>query len=316
MEILLRMNTTLSYSAVSKYLSCPYEYFLYYIEKLRPTALHSSLYFGKSVDSALTLLLTTRDIGKAKKHFNDIFLLDETISYVPEDIDNDLLTQEEYESHPEYYSLKKKGIVLIDSFNEEIMPRIKKVISTQETVILESDSGDRFKAISDLICEWEDGSTILFDIKTSIMPYEDDSVKKSIQLALYDNIFKNKYNVEKIGFLVLRKILKKNRTKVCQECGYVGTGGRHATCPNKRNNGRCDGQWNETVRPEAYIQILIDDPNVLLEKNILETVDKVNVNIKEGDFYKNLTHCKRGKNRYCDYYKVCYENSEAGLVKK
>ena len=305
----------LSFTALSKYLSCPEEYNLYYNERIRLDQIGSPLYFGKAVDNALNTLLLTRDITKAKELFNTLFIDDKDVVYSEMDVDAEIITQEQYEQSPAYYSMKEVGNIILDSYNKEVMPKIKKVMAIQEETIITSVDGDKLKILPDLVCEWEDGTIILFDNKTSSLPYDNDSADKSIQLSLYYEILKDKYSLQKLGFIVMRKNLKKNRIKICSECGYDGSGARHSTCPNKKNNGRCGGIWNETIQPEAYIQIIINEPNQVFINNILDTTDKVNHNIKSKNFYKNLGACKRGK-RLCDYYNLCHNNSMQGLNKK
>jgi len=196
-----------------------------------------------------------------------------------------------------------------------VLPRITKVVALQERVTITNDKGQTMPIIADLVCEWEDGRTILFDLKTSIIEYERDSASKSSQLSLYYHFLKQKYNIDAIGFIVARKLLKKNRVKVCSVCSYDGSGANHRTCPAKRNNGRCEGEWIQTIRPEAYIQIIINEPNHHFIDLMLDSTDKVSDNIQNKNFYRNLNSCKRGK-RVCDYYSYCHRNSMDGLVKK
>lgn len=309
-------NDVISFTAVNKYLSCPREYYLYYQERIRPSFLSSAFYFGKAVDEALGVLLTTRNLDQAKEKFNNIFIINEEIEWVEDDLDGELLTVEEFESeHSYYYSMKKKGLIILESFQDQIMPRIKNVIATQTNVVAQNEQGDKLRIVPDLIVEWETGETILFDIKTSAKFYEEDAARKSIQLHLYNMFLQEKYSINSIGFLVCQKSLKKNRVKICSLCGFNGTGGRHTTCPNKRNGERCGGKWNETIAPEAYIQVIISKPSKAFTQMVVDNLDAINYNIQHNVFYQNLNNCKRGK-RKCDYYDLCHNGSMEGLTRK
>jgi len=304
----------ISFTAISKYLNCPEEYNLYYNEKLRPNQINSALYFGSAIDRAFSTLLTTRNLDKTLITFNTVFVNDVNILYNETDEDPELLTKDQLAS-PGYYSMKEKGTVILTTLYNEVLPRIKKVIALQERITITNDNGESLPIIADLVCEWEDGSIILFDLKTSIIQYEKDSARKSMQLSLYYHFLKQKYNISTIGFIVARKILKKNRIKTCSECGFDGSGGNHRTCPQKRNNERCNAEWIQTIRPEAYLQIIINEPNEHFINLMLDTTDKVSDNIQKKNYFKNLTACKRGK-RVCDYYGLCHNNDMSGLVKK
>lgn len=308
------MASPLSFSAINKYLSCPEEYNLYYNERLRPGQISSAFWFGGAVDKAFSVMLTTKNLDKTLQAFNSIFTNDASISYNENDVDEDLITSEQ-QAAAGYYSLKVKGEVILTTLFEEVLPRIKKVVALQERVTITNDKGQTMPIIADLVCEWEDGRTILFDLKTSIIEYEKDSASNSSQLSLYYHFLKQKYNIDAIGFIVARKLLKKNRIKVCSECSYDGSGANHRTCPNKRSNGRCNAKWIQTIRPEAYIQIIINQPNEHFINIMLDSTDKVSDNIQNGNFYKNLTKCKRGKYK-CDYFDYCHNNSMNGLIKK
>lgn len=304
----------LSFTSISKYLSCPEEYNLYYNEKIRPEQINSAMYFGGAIDKAFTTLITTKNLKKTLKTFEDVFVNDPLIVYHENDLDEELITKEE-KNAAEYYSLKAKGATILTSLHQEIIPRIKKVYALQERITITNELGDSLPIIADLVCEWEDGRVILFDLKTSIIEYEHDSARKSQQLSLYYHFLKDRYPITHLGFIVARKTLKKNRIKMCSECSFDGTGGSHRTCPNKRNGGRCRAQWTVTIRPEAYIQVIINSPNEQFVQMMLDTTDKISDNIKKNNYYRNLSSCKRGK-RVCDYYNLCHNNDMTGLKRK
>ena len=48
-----------------------------------------------------------------------------------------------------------------------------------------------------------------------------------------------------------------NREKVCSVCSFESSS-THKTCNNTVDGKRCGGVWNETVKPEAVTQLIID----------------------------------------------------------
>ena len=100
----------LSHSAVNKYLVCPKEYQLHYIEKLRSKNQSSALLYGSAIDAALEELVKSRDINNSLSVFNYNWQVQEinkiltelrlltTINYSSRDIDLDLLESEDFVS--------------------------------------------------------------------------------------------------------------------------------------------------------------------------------------------------------------------------
>jgi PD-(D/E)XK nuclease superfamily protein len=66
-EELWKQTRHLSFSRINRYLQCPEQYRLYYIENLRPRIASASLVFGQIVHQALALLF--RDHGDPMKLF-------------------------------------------------------------------------------------------------------------------------------------------------------------------------------------------------------------------------------------------------------
>lgn len=220
-----------------------------------------------------------------------------------------------------WFVAKKRGELMLEAVNNEILPKIKKVHSTQEKLDLTNDSGDSVVGYVDLVADF-DGypNSIIFDFKTSTRTYEEDSVKTSPQLALYTHALSETYKTRTAGFIVLSKQIQKNRKKVCSVCGNDGTGGRHKTCDKElelapgAKKTRCNGAWIETINPKAKIDVIIDEIPEQLENIVLENMDSVNRTIKNNIFVRNLNSCKKAWG-LCSYYHLCHENSMKGLIK-
>lgn len=103
--------------------------------------------------------------------------------------------------------LKKKAALLIETYEKEIMPQIEEVKEIQVPIELLNDFGDRVPGFADAVVRFVgDKEYSVIDNKTSSKPYTENSVKESLQLAIY---------CEKLGFknaayIVLDKSIRKN----------------------------------------------------------------------------------------------------------
>lgn len=212
-----------------------------------------------------------------------------------------------------WYSLKTKGHVMIKSYDEQIMPRIKRTIAVQHKSVLASDQGDEVDQYLDIILEWEDGRILLMDNKTAAREYDDDAAASSQQLISY--FFRNKadFNLNAVGFFVLRKQIQKNKIKTCTKCEFDGSGGRHKTCPNEIDGKRCEGAWTETIDPVCNIKIIINDVTDAAEQLVMSAFSEATHGIKEKHYYKNLSACKSGA-LICPYFSKCWKGSNEDLI--
>jgi hypothetical protein len=212
--------------------------------------------------------------------------------------------------------LHHKGHHMISAFRKRVLPKITKVHSTQEYIEL-TNGEDKIIGYIDIVAEIEGHSEpIVLDLKTSASQYEEDSVLTSPQLTLYVHAVSDKYKTKKAGYIVLNKNLIKNRKKICSKCGFDGSGGRHKTCSNEVEGKRCNGDWTETVSPEVFVQVIIDEIPTQTEDLVLENVDDISTAIKTGHFTRNLNMCHNTYGGLCDYINLCYRGSMEELIKK
>lgn len=205
-----------------------------------------------------------------------------------------------------------KGILMLEAYKTEIIPKIKKVLAVQKEIKLENEDGDSIIGYIDAILEWEDGSIVVFDHKTAAREYDDDAVLSSPQLALYINATRAEYKVDKAGFIVFRKGIKKNRIKKCVKCGNEGKS-RAKTCDNEVNGTRCKGEWTERIDPKAEINVLIDKMPERAEEIVLENYIDINNAINSENFPRNLGACN---NPFpCQFRDLCWRNDKSKLIK-
>jgi len=298
------MGFKISFSAVEKYNRCPKKYYYYYNRKIRSKNIGSALIFGSAVDASLSSLLVDRDIVKA----NNIFLEEwSSYQFTGEDKKTKVLgdnrvkySNADNETHfiPDYdkrflngdknndswFSLKHKGLLMLQTYKDVVLPHIKVTKSVQEPVLLTNAEGDIVRGFIDLIAIWEydptyptvdaelkkyNGMTVVFDDKTSSQTYKDTSVRDSAQLGTYFfYVCEHIGKADKAGFIVLNKSVRKKKL------------------------------------PPIRVQVIIDDVNPDIINETFHNYNEVLHKIKEGEFPKNLDGCmnKYGK---CMYYNYC-----------
>jgi hypothetical protein len=348
------MANNLSHSSVSKFLQCGEAYRLHYQERLRSQVMGASLPFGTAMDAAINALLTssgnpeetfTKEFSSSFVNGKRVTLQDyEHLVYADADMDAELLTDEdrasfnadEYEAlrklkkevgykgmapaqkvaynKVNWLSLRRKGLLMIDAYRRKIVPRITKIHAVQHKINLTNEAGDTVVGYVDLICDI-DGKTVVIDNKTSAQDYSEEDLLTSAQLSLYTHAIGEQYNTRYAGYIVMKKNIMKNRSKVCQSCGHDGSDSKAKTCDNIVNSKRCFGTWTETIKPDAHIQVLIDEIPIKTEELIMNNIDEVNRAISAGHFTKNLSSCLNTYGSPCPYFSLCYKGKKDGLVK-
>jgi hypothetical protein len=210
--------------------------------------------------------------------------------------------------------LKNKGLMMIDAYRQQVMPKFTKIHAVQVPANLKNSEGDSIIGYIDVIADIEGYGTVIIDNKTSSMLYEQDSVVTSPQLSLYVHMEGDKYNTRKAGYIVLLKQVVKNKHKICSVCGNNGTGRMHKSCDAIIEKKRCGGKWNETINPKINIQIIVDEIPHKTEEIVIDNYDNINQAIKNGVYTKNFNSCKNHFGGNCPYIKLCFKDSMDGLV--
>lgn len=263
---------TLSHTKKELYKRCPMAYYIHYVLKLREKKVGSALPFGSAIDSAQEILLQTRDIGQAKEMFIEKWSrpvintkvvtenFEEVIRFSKSDLDLGLFEKDE-EATP-WESLKRKGLMLLDGYNEQVMPLIKEVIGTQVKVSMKNSAGDEIVGYIDGILQLklENNPIVITDNKTSSVQYKEDILQTidGAQVALYGHMANEMgidYDLE--GYIVLDKKIRKT-TK---------TG------------------------PRVRTQVIVDKAPKSIVYETLDDFNNVLYNIKMGRFESNSPNC-------------------------
>lgn len=160
----------LSFSRVNRYLTCPEQYRLYYIEGWRPRVPSASLIFGQNIHAALA------------HHFQtgaDPVAFFEPVWREARDM------KLQYSGREDWEKLAERGKLLLAKFMAEERPRLTRILAAEKPFELSvSDLDVPFVGVIDLVAEMENEKIVL-DFKTAAGRYEDHEVEMSDQLTAY-----------------------------------------------------------------------------------------------------------------------------------
>jgi hypothetical protein len=317
----------LSFTKLSQYQECGLKYDLHYNQYLRPSKPKSALIFGNSIDEALNVLLETKDLNLAQQKFEDLwnkqlFNKKEISLYTPgnvsfskADLDEDLLEINNFtideNIDPAWLSLFMKGELILKTYNDVVLPKIKEVIGIQTPIKIENIEGDSIEGKLDIIIKWEDDRILLMDNKTTSVKYTPESAKESEQLNLYYYIKKDEYKLDAVGFITIDKKVHWEYKKTCKKCKHVFNS-NHKTCINTMFGKRCNSEVSIEKIPSININFIINNVDEKIQETTINNFDKLNEGISNNIFEANKNSCY-GKFGKCVYFDLCHKNSLEGL---
>lgn len=160
----------LSYSRIQRYLLCPEQYRLYYVEKLRARVESASLVFGAIVHLALAQLFRHGDdpVETFKREWKALQQI-----------------ELRYSRKDSWQSLSDKGEKLLAKFCREEAPKVTRILSVESVFELGlSNLTLPFIGIIDLVAQVNRKRTLV-DFKTAAADYEDYEVALLDQLTAY-----------------------------------------------------------------------------------------------------------------------------------
>jgi len=169
-QVANRKAPHLSHSRVSRYLHCPEQYRLYYVENMRPRYPSANLVFGQVVHEALAALFQNGEDPLAKFQESWRVVRDVELTYGPRD---------------SWEKLSGTGEALIAKFVDEELPRLSNVTASEKSFQLSVTSLDLpFIGVIDLVADL-DGKRTVADFKTSASAYKPHEALLSDQLTAY-----------------------------------------------------------------------------------------------------------------------------------
>lgn len=159
----------LSHSRIAKYLHCPEQYRLYYVEGLRPRRPDAALVFGQVIHGALSALF--RNGEDPPEAFLRAWTEVESM-----DIDY---------GRDSWLKLRETGRALLTLFVERELPKLKNVRSSEKSFTLAvSNLQLSFVGVVDLVAELG-GKTTVVDFKTAASAYPEYEAALNDQLTAY-----------------------------------------------------------------------------------------------------------------------------------
>lgn len=160
----------LSYSRLNRYLLCPEQYQLYYVENLRPRVPSASLTFGQTIHRVLATFFTGG--------LNAV----ETFCAAWEAMRE---TPLRYAFRESWEKLHERGQLLLQKFVTDELPRVTGIEASEKVFKLAVSNLDvPFVGIIDLVAQ-VDGQPTVVDFKTASSAYQDYEVDMSDQLTAY-----------------------------------------------------------------------------------------------------------------------------------
>src|SRR5207244_759067 len=160
----------LSHSRINRYLTCPEQYWLYYVEKLRPRIESAGLVFGVVMHAALADLFRTGE---------------DPVEHFVRDWQNLKDVELRYKKREPWEDFNARGEKLLAKFLAEEAPKIRQAFSIERKFELRVTALDApFVGIIDLVGQVDDRLTVI-DFKTAGSDYEDHEAVLSDQLTAY-----------------------------------------------------------------------------------------------------------------------------------
>ena len=160
-----------SHSRVNKYLQCPEQYRLYYVENIRPRIPSANLVFGQVIHRALAVLFQANA---------------DPVQFFRESWENLKHMEMTYGYRESWEKLFTIGQRLLEEFHQHELGRFGKVTAVERAFTLTiTNLGLPFVGIIDLVGEVNGKKTIL-DFKTAASAYADHEVMLNDQLTAYE----------------------------------------------------------------------------------------------------------------------------------
>lgn len=160
----------LSYSRLNRYLLCPEQYRLYYVERLRPRVLPASLVFGQTVHQSLASFFHCQasPTDFFTEHWGEV--KDTPLRYAYREA---------------WDKLAERGKILLDLFVTQELPKLERIVASEKSFeFTVSSLRLPLVGIIDLLAVIG-GELTVVDFKTSGSAYNDHEVVLSDQLTTY-----------------------------------------------------------------------------------------------------------------------------------
>jgi hypothetical protein len=233
--------------------------------------------------------------------------------------------EQKFLNRASWLSLKRKGEIILDAFEDQFLPLVEEVIEVQKHAYLKDDhTGDAITGYIDFILRIKGyDKPVIFDLKTSASLYKQEQIDVSDQLTLYAALEGAKYDTDLVGYVVCVKNIKKVDVSYCNTCGHKKDGS-HKTCNNTKVNPdtdsqkevRCNGDWNIKTILQPEVQVMVQKKTEHQLNSILLDQSNIIEGMKQEIVFKNTSKCNNFYGQRCMYYDLCHTGVPTGLKKK
>lgn len=223
-----------------------------------------------------------------------------------------------YYNRASWLSLKRKGKLLLQAFNTQFFPKVKKVLATQQRAqIQDPNTGDTITGFIDMVLEIEGyDKPVIFDLKTAGQPYTQQDIDLTQQLTLYAAMKSGDYNTDLVGYIVLCKNIPKDTVSTCKTCGNIKNSS-HTTCNALDANGkRCKGEWDDKTVCKPEVQVLVEKKDAGQINDLLIDYGNIILAMKQEIVYKNTNKCNNWYGSQCSFYDACHKKDYSKLKRK
>lgn len=280
------------------------------------------------LEMAALNLENTKAVQEYKRHEDVLLLIKDIRKLAQSDYARNLNDKEEKFIHfANMLAMNRKGMLMLESFNDNIIPHVTKVHSVQQAINIEHPDGHTVIGYIDLLCEMEGykisdkrtlkaNEIVVADIKSAgpTAWKKHDNIQNSQQLDTYlvDNSVRDL--VEEVGdehgnviaYFVTSKSVQKDEQFFCESCGAKKES-RHKTCSAEVDGKRCGGNWRKEVRYFCDSKIVIAERDLEDAQMIFNDFEDILTGVLNNVFPRNRNSCE-AFGGICEFKDICGKN--------
>jgi hypothetical protein len=220
--------------------------------------------------------------------------------------------------------MNRKGRMMLESFNKDILPHISKLVGTQVKIAIKHPDGHEVTGFIDVLCEMagytlpngrvlKEGEVVVLDVKSagtySWKKHDDLHSAPQLDTYLISEAVQEKAfelsgkETNLVGYAVTSKNPIRNSLQICKKCGNVKSTS-HRTCNAEVNGERCNGDWGGEDTYYCESKLVIGERNLDEARLMFQDFEDTLVGIQAGSFPRDRNSCN-AFNSVCEYYHVC-----------
>jgi hypothetical protein len=231
--------------------------------------------------------------------------------------------------------MNRKGHLMLESFNKELVPHVTKVHGTQVAVNISHPDGHSVMGYIDLLCEMagyklpngrvlKEGEVVVIDVKSAgAMSWKKhDDLYAAPQLDTY-LISPNVQDLaieltgketNLIGYFVTSKQIRNDVINTCKSCGNIKSTS-HKTCNAEVDGKRCNGEWDTLENYYVESKAVVGERDLDEARVMYSDFEDVLVGIQAKVFPRNRNSCE-AFGGICEYKSICgkcFEDPEKAI---